>query len=754
MSRNVYTRHCIREIRGFSDLNVRAQQAIRDDIERCERLKEKKKFLEKFLSKISDNNDRLILDIDDRNGKILIEVDEGLVQILKPHQRDGIQFMFDCTIESVDRLKNHSHQTGCILAHSMGLGKTLQAIAYLHTVMTNDYLAKIIRKALIIVPYNVYKNWLDEIQQWFDECRRYIDVARYELSRSKSISERLETLKDWHRTGGILVMTIGTFTRLVLGRSFHEEELPDGMTIINNCLLTPDVFIMDEGHLLRNSSSQINRAASKIVTLRRIILTGTPMQNNLDEYFVMVDFVKPNLLGTIQDFRNRFINPITNGQHIDSTKFDVNFMKKRVHVLHTMLQPSIHRCDYQVLVPYLPPKQEYIVYVQLTEIQSKLYQYYLDNITKKSQQCLFKDFWILLLLNNHPALLIDMYEKQYNVTMDNDYTIGNNDDYDDDISKTNNIIIKDNNQRKIAQNNNNNNKQWWTNIIDEKNARCIELSAKFIIMFAIIDECQKLNDKLIIFSQSLINLNMIELMLSKCLNVDWIRDVDYFRIDGNVTVEARHRIIQTFNDESNRKARLLLLSTRSGGIGINLVGANRCIIFDCSWNPAHDTQAIFRIFRYGQRKPCFIYRLAGYGTMENRIYQRQVSKLSISKRVVDEKQIRRYFTSRQLEELYTFMRRPITRQTLPVPKDDLLASLVRKYSQHILLYYEHDSLLQNRPEEELSEAEKQQAWIDWEQNRHGNTNEIRSTQQQHDYNDNDDDDDEFQDPDDYRSLLY
>ncbi|OTF80710.1 transcriptional regulator ATRX-like protein [Euroglyphus maynei] len=708
------------------------------------------------MAKISDNSDRLILDVDHRNGKILVEVDEGLVQIMKPHQRDGIRFMFDCTIESVDRLKNHNHQTGCILAHSMGLGKTLQAIAYLHTVMTNEHTARFIRKALIIVPYNVLKNWQDEIQQWFDECRRYIDVARYDLPRSKSISDRLETLKDWHRTGGILVITIGTFTRLVLGRSFHEDECPEGMKIVKETLLTPDVFIMDEGHLLRNSSNQINRAASMIVTLRRIILTGTPMQNNLEEYYVMVDFVKPSLLGTLQDFRNRFSNPITNGQHIDSTNFDVNFMKKRAHVLHTMLQPSIHRCDYLVLVPYLPPKQEYIIYLQLTSTQAKLYQYYLDNLTKKSQQSLFKDFWVLLLLNNHPALLIDMYEKQYNITMDNDYTIGQNvdDNGDHNCSQTNNTVMDRMAKREISPND----KQWWTAIIDERNVRCIELSAKFIVMFAIIGECQKLNDKLVIFSQSLINLNMIELMLGKCPNDSWIPNVDYFRIDGNVTVEARHRIIQAFNDESNKKARLLLLSTRSGGIGINLVGANRCIIFDCSWNPAQDTQAIFRIFRYGQRKPCFIYRLAGYGTMENRIYQRQVAKLSVSKRVVDEKQIRRYFTLRQLEELYTFMRRPLQRQTLPVPRDDLLASLVRKHSQHILLYYEHDSLLQNRPEEELTEEEKQQAWIDWEQNRNGNTknlSEMRSSQYDDDFGDNGDDIiEQYVNSDDYRELLY
>ncbi len=96
----------------------------------------------------------------------------------------------------------------------------------------------------------------------------------------------------------------------------------------------------------------------------------------------------------------------------------------------------------------------------------------------------------------------------------------------------------------------------------------------------------------------------------------WIQDFDYFRIDGGTDTSKRAKHIDTFNSPGNARARLFLISTKAGGIGINLTGANRCIVFDAMWNPSHDTQSIYRIYRFGQTKPVFVYRFLAEVSIE------------------------------------------------------------------------------------------------------------------------------------------
>ena len=163
-----------------------------------------------------------------------------------------------------------------------------------------------------------------------------------------------------------------------------------------------------------------------------------------------------------------------------------------------------------------------------------------------------------------------------------------------------------------------------------------------------------------------------------------------------------------------------MISTRAGGLGINLVGANRVVLFDASFNPANDLQGIFRVFRFGQTKPCYIYRLISKGSMEEKVYNRQVVKLSLSGRVVDEQQIRRHFTMDELLRMYE----PIEDNPAPLPrplppKDRLLADLLFSQQDTIATYLEHDSLLQNQVDEKLTDEERRLAWEEYENERKG-----------------------------------
>lgn len=195
----------------------------------------------------------------------------------------------------------------------------------------------------------------------------------------------------------------------------------------------------------------------------------------------------------------------------------------------------------------------------------------------------------------------------------------------------------------------------------------------------------------------------------------WSPGTDYFRLDGSCSVEHRESMCKKFNDTSNLRARLFLISTRAGGLGINLVSANRVVIFDVSWNPSHDTQSIFRVYRFGQDKPCYIYRLIAMGTMEQKLYERQVAKQATAKRVIDEQQISRHYNQSDLQELYTYELKPSTPREIPIlPKDRLFAELLTVHETLLFKYHEHDSLLENEESENLSPEERKAAWSEYE----------------------------------------
>ena len=239
----------------------------------------------------------------------------------------------------------------------------------------------------------------------------------YEMSKEKDNRGRADKLENWFDEGGVLLIGYDMFRNLT--NATNKKFKPKMRETFAKCLLDPgaDLIICDEGHLLKNEKSAINAAVNRIKTPRRIVLTGTPLQNNLKEYYEMVHFVKPNLMGTRKEFMNRFVNPIVNGQHADSTDRDVRVMRKRSFILNDLLKGCMQRLDYNVLVPYLQPKLEYVLSISMTELQKKLYKFYLENFAKAGQISdegkleggkkggLFYDVQQLSRIWNHPFIL-------------------------------------------------------------------------------------------------------------------------------------------------------------------------------------------------------------------------------------------------------------------------------------------------------------------------------------------------------------
>lgn len=220
----------------------------------------------------------------------------------------------------------------------------------------------------------------------------------------KTLAARAKVIQEWHKDGGVLLIGYELYRLLSLrrnpkskskrkkgGNAQDDKETPEEeeknksmFEEIHEALVKPgpDLVICDEGHRIKNSHASISQALKQIRSKRRIVLTGYPLQNNLLEYWCMVDFVRPNYLGTKTEFSNMFERPIQNGQCIDSTPQDIRLMRYRAHVLHSLLEGFVQRRSHAVLQTSLPQKEEYVLLVRMTEFQRKLYDTFMNEVVR------------------------------------------------------------------------------------------------------------------------------------------------------------------------------------------------------------------------------------------------------------------------------------------------------------------------------------------------------------------------------------
>ena len=646
----------IRKIMKDKKLSESTKEAA--ELERARRKRvEEKQALYNEMNEIKDNAvvKEVLLDVDSETKEVLVQVHPQLCSKLKPHQARGIKFMWDSVFESKKDVEAGNVPGGAILAHCMGLGKTLQSVSLVHTVAMA--FPEKTQKSLVLAPVNTLKNWEDEFYKWLNEDLED-DLEVYEISGEKDMWGRADRIRHWGKNGGVLIMGYDMYRNLTNEKKKLKKKQRE-IFMENLVDPGPDLVICDEGHVLKNTKSALNQAMNKVKTRRRVILTGTPLQNNLSEYFAMVDFVKPKLLGTYNEFRNRFVNPITNGQSSDSTERDVRIMKKRSFILNDLLKGCMQRLDYNVLVPFLQPKHEYVLCICLTEFQKKLYKHYLENYAKAGQigsdgkleggkkGGLFYDVQNLSRVWNHPYILLRAKErsdiaKMMQDDIEEDEKFINDSDGESDAKSTSEASgsgseseVEEVKRRRVTRGvpKGDNEKLmhgldeakadylasergWWGQFMndphDEEELLNIELGSKMVLLMDILKECYLIGDKVLVFSQSLLSLDLIETFLQHA-NTDltfgsWLHGKDYYRMDGSTAPDIRKRWCSYFNNKKNNDMRLFLISTKAGGLGINLVAANRVIIFDASWNPAHDVQSIFRVYRFGQEKPVYIYR--------------------------------------------------------------------------------------------------------------------------------------------------
>lgn len=248
----------------------------------------------------------------------------------------------------------------------------------------------------------------------------------------KTMTARAKVIQEWQSSGGVLLIGYELYRQLSLkkpnkakrkrGQPFkdtvdvEEEDKNKGLLDEMHSSLVnpgPDLVICDEGHRIKNSHASISMALKQMRTKRRIVLTGYPLQNNLLEYWCMVDFVRPNYLGTKSEFCNMFERPIQNGQCIDSTPQDIRLMRYRAHVLHALLEGFVQRRSHSVLQMSLPRKEEYILLVRMTSHQRKLYDIFMNQVVKtRAVPNPLKAFAVCCKIWNHPDILYYFLRKR------------------------------------------------------------------------------------------------------------------------------------------------------------------------------------------------------------------------------------------------------------------------------------------------------------------------------------------------------
>lgn len=366
-------------------------------------LEARRAAVEKSKKENPEASKKEILDINNSRptSENAVFVHPEIARVLKTNQVDGVRFLWNNLVGEVDTVEEWNGR-GCILAHTMGLGKSLQTIALVHTILTrvgNEDVRERLSRVLLITPKSTLFNWQAEFEKWVPaDAPIPLTLLHTEVQMSKEerYKYRLDLIRRWHTRGGVLVTSPKMFTQLAASSPFSAYLLDPG----------PDIAVVDEGHSIGNGKTGFHAAVKRITTRRRVILTGTPLQNSLWEYFEMANWVRPGYLGRKDYFEKWFVSPICRGQYKNSDQDDRVIMKKRLYVLRTRLQPFVHRKDIQEVLSSaanMPPKYDYILSLRMTRLQTRLYN---ERVTKGGASFLqlVNDLQLVI---SHPRLLLD-----------------------------------------------------------------------------------------------------------------------------------------------------------------------------------------------------------------------------------------------------------------------------------------------------------------------------------------------------------
>ncbi|CAO1301263.1 unnamed protein product [Diamesa serratosioi] len=498
----------------------------------------------------------------------------------------------------------HQSETNGILADEMGLGKTIQIISFLAYLKETDQQEN---THLIVVPSSTLDNWANELTKWCPS----LNVAKYYGSQEERRIMRIQWNKEGFEDTDIILTTYH-----IIGSSNEDKKMFR--------IKAFHYVVYDEAHMLKNMMTQRYQTLTRVNASRRILLTGTPLQNNLLELMSLLCFVMPTLFhNKTEDIKTLFSKKAPKTEDGSPTESTSVFEQSQIERAKNIMKPFILRRLKKDVLSFLPKKTEKIIKIQLLPEQKEQYQHLIDEYKNiDGEEWTGRGTTIMMdmrKLANHPLLLRFYFtdEKVREISRvlarDSVYKNTNPKEIFEDIAPLSDFKMHQLSEKYSSI----------TSLVKIPD-RLILNSGKFQYLDEILPKMKEEGRRVLIFSQFVMMLDVIEKYLK-------IRSYKFLRLDGSTAVNERQDLINEYT--ANKDIFVFLLSTRAGGLGINLTSADTAIIHDIDFNPYNDKQAEDRCHRIGQTKEVSIYKLVAQGTIEEGMAVIANEKLKLEKEV-------------------------------------------------------------------------------------------------------------------------
>eukprot|EP00743_Colponemidia_sp_Colp-15_P009048 GILK01009873.1.p1 GENE.GILK01009873.1~~GILK01009873.1.p1 ORF type:complete len:1268 (+),score=334.16 GILK01009873.1:244-3804(+) len=472
---------------------------------------------------------------------------------LRPYQLEGLNWMIGAWCEG----------RNCLLADEMGLGKTIQAMALLQHLYAKE---KIRGPFLVVAPLSTLPHWQRTAEEWTD----FNTLLYHDPQNGREIRDLIQEYEFFYQgvnnKGDIYTTPYHKFTLLITS---YEVWMADESDLLS---IPFQYMVVDEAHRLKNKQAKILQSLRKISCARKLILSGTPIQNNTEELWSLLNYIEPERFASLTDF-NREFGDLASAEQVTR--------------LHTMLKPYLLRRMKEEVEDSIPPLEDTIIDVELTGLQKAYYRALYD----KNRSFLCKG------VSRSAAPQLSNLEMELRKCCNHPYMI-------------NGVYDKETDECKTQQ---------------DKLKKMTDASGKMVLLSKLLPKLKDENHKVLVFSQFTKMLDLLE---------EWVSDMGYIyeRLDGAVQGNQRQAAIDRFNSPDLKRF-VFLLSTKAGGLGINLTSADTVIIFDSDWNPQNDLQATARAHRLGQTQEVKVYRLITARTYEAEMFDRASKKLGLDQAV-------------------------------------------------------------------------------------------------------------------------